>query len=130
MSETMMALGQFRFSMNTAAYQSLKHSQSYRWVSQERIQRRPALQYVGLGSETLSLSGDIYPHYRGGLGQIKAMRELGGKGIPLILVDGTGLVWGQWSIIQIDEDQSFFHSNGQPLKQRFQLQLNHYGTDL
>jgi phage tail protein len=60
-NETMMALGSFRFSIETATYQELKRGQSYRWQSQVRLLRRPALQFVGAGSEMIELTGVIYP---------------------------------------------------------------------
>jgi phage tail protein len=129
MSETMMALGSFRFSIETAAYQELKHSQSYRWESQERLLRKPALQFVGVGVETIELTGLIYPHYRGGLKQVDTLREAASNGEPLLLIDGLGFVWGHWAITQIDEGQSFFQANGLPLKQTFQLKLSRYGED-
>lgn len=125
----MMALGRYRFSIDSAAYQELKHSQSYRWQSHDRIQRRPALQFIGPGEETINLSGLIYPHFQGGLKQIDALRNEAGRGEPLLLVDGLGFVWGRWVVAQIDEGQSFFQANGQPLKQSFQLKLNRYGDD-
>lgn len=129
MSETMMALGRYRFSIDTAAYQELKHSQAYRWQVQERLQRRPAMQFVGAGEELIELSGVIYPHFRGGLQQLEAMRREASQGQPLLLVDGLGFVWGQWVIVYIDEGQSFFQGNGQPLKQSFHLKLVNYGAD-
>jgi phage protein U len=129
MSETMMALGSYRFSIDSAAYQELKHSQAYRWQTQERLQRRPAMQFVGAGEESIELSGLIYPHFKGGLEQLDTMRAEASKGQPLLLVDGLGFVWGQWVITQIDEGQSFFQGNGQPLKQSFQLKLVNYGAD-
>jgi phage protein U len=129
MSETMMALGTYRFSIDSAAYQELKHSQAYRWQAQERIQRRPAMQFLGAGEESIELSGVIYPHFKGGLEQLDTMRAEASKGQPLLLVDGLGFVWGQWVITQIDEGQSFFQGNGQPLKQSFQLKLVNYGAD-
>ena len=129
MSETMMALGSYRFSSDSAAYQELKHSQAYRWQAQERLQRRPAMQFVGAGEESIELSGVIYPHFKGGLEQLDTMRTEANKGQPLLLVDGLGFVWGQWVITQIDEGQSFFQGNGQPLKQSFQLKLVNYGAD-
>lgn len=129
MSETMMALGSYRFSIDSAAYQELKHSQAYRWQAQERLQRRPAMQFLGAGEESIELSGLIYPHFNGGLEQLDTMRAEASKGQPLLLVDGLGFVWGQWVITQIDEGQSFFQGNGQPLKQSFQLKLVNYGVD-
>ncbi len=129
MSETMMALGSYRFSIDSAAYQELKHSQAYRWQAQERLQRRPAMQFLGTGEESIELSGVIYPHFKGGLEQLDTMRAEASKGQPLLLVDGLGFVWGQWVITQIDEGQSFFQGNGQPLKQSFQLKLVNFGAD-
>ena len=129
MRETMMALGSYRFSIDSAAYQELKHSQAYRWQTQERLQRRPAMQFLGAGEESIELSGVIYPHFKGGLEQLDTMRAEANKGQPLLLVDGLGFVWGQWVITQIDEGQSFFQGNGQPLKQSFQLKLVNYGAD-
>lgn len=129
MSETMMALGTYRFSIDSAAYQELKHSQAYRWQAQERLQRRPAMQFLGAGEESIELTGVIYPHFKGGLEQLDTMRTDANKGQPLLLVDGLGFVWGQWVITQIDEGQSFFQGNGQPLKQSFQLKLVNYGAD-
>jgi phage protein U len=129
MSETLLALGDYRFSIDTAAYQTLKRHQSYRWQSQERLLRSPAQQFVGIGEDTITLSGVIYPHYRGGLGQLNDLRQQAATGEPLLLVDGLGFVWGQWVIVSIEETQSHLQSYGMPLKQAFQLQLKHYGDD-
>jgi phage protein U len=57
----MMQLGAFKFSLNTAAYQSLSHSTGYRWQGQERFGQLPAQQYTGPGEDSVTLSGDIYP---------------------------------------------------------------------
>lgn len=129
MNETMMALGDYRFSVDTAAYQELRRSQAYRWQPQERLLRRPAQQFLGPGEETLELTGVIYPHYRGGLLQLELMRRQAGRGEPLLLVDGLGFIWGRWVITHLEETQSIFQGNGQPLKQGFRLQLTHYGED-
>lgn len=129
MTETMIALGEFRFSIDAAAYQELNHSNQYRWQSQDRLSRKAALQFIGAGQEKIELSGIIYPHFRGGVKQVESMRKLAGKGEPLLLVDGLGFVWGQWVIVQIDEMTSMFIANGLPQKQSFKLTLNRYGDD-
>ena len=129
MSETMMALGAYRFSLTSAAYQELSRSNAYRWQTQERLHRLPAQQFVGLGNETLDLKGVIYPHYQGGMGQLDVMRAQAGRGDPLLLVDGLGFIWGQWVILQVDETQTVMLTNGQPRKLEFQLRLARYGED-
>ena len=71
----MLALGSYRFSIDTSAYQELLRTTSYRWARQPRLGRLPARQFVGPDGETITLNGVIYPHYKGGLGQLDALRE-------------------------------------------------------
>lgn len=130
MINVMMKLGGFTFSINTAAYQSFSRSAGYRWQGQERIGQGPAQQFTGYEAETITLDGDIYPDYAGGLYQIDAMRYEAGKGQPLLLVDGRGYVWGKWVINAIDERQETFHGNGVARKQSFTLKITRYGDDL
>lgn len=119
MSETMMALGAFRFSLDTAAYQDFKRSQTYRWQSQERLLRRPALQFLGLGEETIELNGLIYPHFRGGLTQVETMRVEANKGSRLVLVDGLGFVWGSGSSNRSAKAKRFSSQTGNHSSRRF-----------
>ena len=53
MASVMLKLGEFTFGVDTAAYQQLTRVSEYRWASQERIGQGPALQSVGLGSDTI-----------------------------------------------------------------------------
>lgn len=128
-ARVMWMLGEFIFSRDTAAPQSLRRSSAFTWASQERFGRDPALQFTGPGADTIDLDGVIYPHYRGGLGQVDAMRKLAGKGRPQILVDGRGVVYGRWSILGVEETGSVFMSNGTPRKIEFRISLQRYGED-
>ncbi len=129
MADILMQLGSFQFAVDAVSYQSLKRSQSFRWSSQARMQRRPAQQFAGPGDETLDFSGIIYPKNNRDLNAMIDLRALATEGKPLLLVDGAGLVWGQWVIVKVDETQSLFIGNGWPRKQTFQLHLKHYGAD-
>lgn len=124
-----MSLGDYRFSVATAAYQSLRRAVEYRWPAQERVGRRPARQFTGIGNDTIEIEGVIYPHYRGGLYQVEQMREMAGQGKPQILTDGTGRVWGKWCIERIEETGSLCHADGTPRKIEFRVSLGHYGED-
>lgn len=129
MSDTLMDLGGFRFAVDNITYQSLKISQSFRWSTQARIQRRPAKQFVGVGEETLDFTGVMYPKNSGERSALTQLRDLAAEGEPLLLVDGLGLVWGLWVILSLEDNQSVFISNGLARKHSFSLQLQHYGTD-
>lgn len=125
----MMTLGRFQFGIRTAAYQELSRSTEWRWPAQERFMRGQALQYVGPGGDTISLPGIIYPEWRGGVGQVDAMRALAGQGEPLTLIDGTGIVWGEWVIEKVDERQGVFAAAGIPRKQEFTVSLRRFDDD-
>ena len=128
-SEHMLKLGDYLFSVSTAAYQEWSHSSEYRWPAQERVGRLPARQYLGPGQEEITLSGVIYPRYKGGLGQLDRMRSEAGRGKPLMLTEGTGRVWGQWVITRVEETRRVFRSDGTPQRVEFRLELARYGEE-
>ncbi|MDA0782436.1 MAG: phage tail protein [Proteobacteria bacterium] len=125
----MMALGDYRFSIATSAYQQLQRTIAYRWQSQDRIGNDPAMQFVGTGAEQINLEGVIYPHFKGGLGQIEGMKSAADNGKPLLLVDGLGQVWRKWVITQIEETREVFLKDGVPRKITFRLSIVRYGED-
>lgn len=129
MNRVMMQLGEYQFGIESAVYEQLRRSTSYRWQGQDRIGRQPAQQFAGVGQETISLTGRIYPFYKGGLGQLDKMRAEAGQGEPRILVDGLGRIWGKWAVTRIDETQSTLMPDGVPEKIDFSLELVRYGED-
>lgn len=122
----MMQLGGFQFGISTAAYQELSRRSSYRWAQQDLYGRLPGLQHTGQGEETITLSGVIYPEYRGGFTQVEQMRTLAGEGQPLSLVSGSGTLLGRWVIESVEEKQVTFAAYGMPRKQEFTLQLKRH----
>lgn len=125
----MLALGDYRFSVPTAAWDRLSRTDSFRWATLDRLARRPAQQFIGLGTVKIEIAGRIYPHYRGGLHQVDLMRAEAGAGEPLMLVDGIGNVWGQFVILSIAEDSAKPTSYGAPRRIEFRLELESYGED-
>ena len=122
-STVMMQLGPYQFKINTAAYQELRRSCEYRWASQDRFGKRPALQFTGPGGDTVTLSGVILTEYRGGVGQIERMRAVARTGLPQMLIDGYGRLYGTFVIESIEETQSVFAAFGRPRKQDFTITL-------
>ena len=126
MLDVMLALGNFRFSLDTAAYNELQRSTGFTWADQARIGTNPALQFTGKEAETINLKGLIIPEYKGGLGQLKDMRKIGHEGKPLKLVSGTGEYLGEWVITNITETQNVFGQAGTPRKVEFGIALKRY----
>jgi phage protein U len=131
-STVMMALGDFRFSISTAAYQSLERTDEWRWPAVERIGVAPARQFVGPGDTKITMSGKIYPSFqpaRGGLAQMSTMRAQADLGTPLLMVDGNGRIWGDFVIESLKETQTVFFSDGTPRCIEFEITLGAYGDE-
>lgn len=122
-------LGEFQFSLDTAAFEELQRSSAYAWAELPRLGVNPALQFTGLEAETITLSGKIYPHFRGGLGQVDAMRAQAAQGKPLLLVDGLGSIKGFWCITRVEEGRRHLWVSGAPRLQEFSLELKYYGPN-
>lgn len=128
----MARLGNYQFGIDTAAFQDLQRVSTYKWQAKDRIGRAPAQQNTGRGADTITLQGVIYPHYRGGLGQIAAMRAQAAAGEPLPLIyafETAGQYCGLWCITSIEESRTVFFDNGAPRQIEFSLTLVEYGED-
>lgn len=126
----MMQLGAYQFGIRTAAYQGLNRSDEWRWPAQDRYGAEAALQFTGPGAVSMTLDGVVFPEWRGGLGQIEAMRQEAGKGRPLILVDGRGQALGMWVIESISETQGTFAAGGVARRVEFSLQLKRFSASV
>jgi phage protein U len=128
----MARLGSFTFSMDSASFQELQRSVSYRWSGINRIGRQPSQQFTGQGDDVIRLRGAIYPHFRGGLGQIAALRQQAARGekMPMVYADTqAGQFVGNFCIKDIEETRTVFFRDGTPRKIDFSLSLIAYGDD-
>ena len=123
---TMMMLGNYRFCISNATYQTLRHNSEYRWNSINKINSDPAMQYTGKGTETINLDGIIYPYLSGGINQISLMRTEAESGNALMLISGNGFAFGKWCITSISESQSIFFQDGTPRRIEFTMALKSY----
>lgn len=124
---TMLILGGFKFSLNTAVFQEQRRMTSYRWPAQERIGQFDALQFTGPGEDRITLPGVIYPDFRGGSDQLNELRSLASRGQPLRLIAASGEVLGMWVIESVEEVQSTFKVDGSPRRQDFTITIKKFG---
>ncbi|MFJ2981297.1 MULTISPECIES: phage tail protein [unclassified Pseudomonas] len=120
----------YYFNLDTAAFDQLRRQTRFRWAGQERLSRDGAQQAVSLGEETISIRGAIFPGFKGGLGQLQALRGIGRQLLPLSLTTGYGEVLGTWCLTSIEEEQGALLAGGIPRKQGFSLEFVSYGQDL
>ena len=120
---TLLALGQFVFELDTLAYQDFKRSCDWRHPSNSRVGTRAGHQFVGVGDDSVTLSGWIAPGQIGSYDSIAALRAMGDSGQAFALVSGTGEVFGQYVILQLDETGTYHSKDGTPGRVEFNLQL-------
>lgn len=118
----------YYFNLSSAAFESLRRQSSYNIASQDRLTRRPALQAVSKGGETITVSGAIFTKLSGA-GQLDKLRAIGFRMAPLVLTTGYGDALGQWYLARIEEEQSYLFTDGMPRKQQFTLEFQRYGED-
>lgn len=119
----MMSLGMFVFSLPTLAYQELSRKTDWRWAENARVGARAAQQFLGPGSDKVSLSGTVAPEVAGDRASLDTLREMADQGEAWPLVDGGGKVHGAFTIQSIDEGQTFFTQDGTPRMIRFGIEL-------
>lgn len=120
----LMTLDMFVFEIGTLPYQELQEKYAWRYGKSDRFRARPAPQFLGLGDETYTLSGSIYPGDGiGDYSQIPTLLEMADNGDAYVLTSGTGLDMGMWIITGLDLNKSVFLDDGQPRKADFTLSL-------
>ena len=110
-----LALGSFIFSIDTAAYQTLQLSASYPWASAPRFANSSGYQATGLEERRVSLSGTVYPTFRGD-GSLERLRLMASAMTPLPMVDGRGRYLGLWVVKSVNETRSLLFDDGAPRK--------------
>ena len=119
----MLALGLFIFSLPTLSYQELQRQTSWRFAENAVINVRPRQQFIGLGSDTMSLKGELRPEIVGKAISLSYLRSMADTGKAWTLIDGAGRFYGLWLITDLNETKSVFLSNGQAKKIDFDISL-------
>lgn len=119
----LLALGQFVFGLDTLAYEEFKRSNTWRHPSTSRVGARAARQFVGVGDDTISLSGWVSPELCGTYVSVAELRAMGDSGQAFAVVAGTGEVFGQYVIESLNETGTLHFPDGTPRRIAFDLQL-------
>lgn len=132
MSEVMLAIGDYEFSVDSAQYQELERKHSWRWITHQRVNQKSASQFQGSNASEINLTGTIYIDKAADAQQLDKMKVEGDKGVALRLISGSsalGRDWGLWCMTNLDEKQLHLLSDGTPVKQTFNIRLMEYGAD-
>lgn len=125
----MMVFGMFVFMLRTTPYQQLRHSQEWRHVKNERVNQSASWQYIGMGDDTVTLEGVLYPEITGGNISLSALETIGFAGRPWPLIEGEGRIYGMYVLTRLERGKSEFDQYGNPRKIEFTLSLSRVDID-
>lgn len=120
----LMSLGLFVFALPTLAYDQLQRRTGWDHSRSKRVGAIAASQFLGEGEDNITLSGCLVPEAAGSFGALRTIRQMGKDGDHYPLVAGTGIVFGNFAIISLDERQQYFLDNGVPRKTDFTIELS------
>ena len=129
MTRPLFQLGSFQFDLPNGVPQTLDRTAAYRWETQDRLLRDPAVQFLGPGSQEITLDGQLFPGFSGRQSTMETLRELANQGQPQMLTDGLGRVYGKWAIKQIREGLGTFAPGGGARQIGFSINLVRYIED-
>jgi phage protein U len=129
MARPLFQLGSFQFDLPNGVPQSLDRTAEYRWELQDRLLRDPAAQFLGPGTQEITLDGVLFPGFSGRQSTMETLRELAAKGEPQMLTDGLGKVFGKWAIRRVQEGLGTFAPGGGARQITFNVGLVRYVED-
>lgn len=70
------------------------------------------LEFVGEGSNELSLSGRLFPHQLGGLNEVDQLQQMRRSGKPQFVMRGDGKPFGWYAITAVSLRSSYLDAQG------------------
>lgn len=120
----LMSLGLFVFELPTLAYDELQRTTDWRFARNPRVGARDAVQFIGPGEESISISGTAIAELQDGRASLDQLKEMAASGDEWAMVDGTGQVFGAFIIERIKEGHKVLTDQGVPLKIDFGIELS------
>lgn len=119
----LMILGMLVFKRQTLPYTKLLHTAAFRWPANSRVGARPAPQYLGPDTETLTLSVTLIPEVTGGRSSLFMLQAMATSGCAWPLISGDGVIYGMYAITKIVNTQTELQEDGRPKKIEFTLDM-------
>jgi len=119
----LLALGMFVFELATLGPDELQRKTDWNYARAPRLGARDAVQFLGVGTEKVSLSGTVYTEISNGAVSLDQLREMGDAGEALPLVDGRGNVFGNYIMEGLDERHTWLMADGTPRRIDFAIDL-------
>lgn len=126
----MLTLGLFVFQLQTLPYQNMQRNVDYRWPSNSRVGQRPALQFLGIEEEKITLSGELLPEITGGKLSLLMLETMADQGHAWPLIEGSGTIYGVFVVNSISQKKTDFSPDGSARRIEFTVTLTRVDSSL
>ncbi|RRO14353.1 phage tail protein [Pectobacterium aquaticum] len=126
----MLTLGLFVFQLQTLPYQNMQRNVDYRWPSNSRVGQRPALQFLGVEDEKITLSGELLPEITGGTLSLLMLETMADQGRAWPLIEGSGTIYGVFVVNSISQTKTDFFPDGRSRRIEFTITLTRVDSSL
>lgn len=106
------ALGAVAFEVWPLNTDAVERRADTQFVPKPVLGRRPPLEFVGEGAETIRMSGRLFPQKLGGLAELELLDEQRRAGKAMPLMRGDGKPFGWFVIESLIERSSYLDQRG------------------
>jgi len=126
----MMIYGMMVFMRQTIPYQELQRSVDYRWPTNSRVGQRASAQFIGVGDEKITLSGELRPEITGGAISLMVLKVMADEGRAWPLIGGNGAIYGMYVVESFSETHAELFSDGTARKINFNVSMKRVDESL
>jgi phage protein U len=123
----LLALGYHVFEIEPLNYNKLQQQVDFRWATLGRLGTEPARQFIGPGNKSITINGLLFPNEFGGYEKYRAIEFTAHASKAVMLVGGSGHVFGRVAITKVSETQNHIGLAGQPAMVKFNVTVERYG---
>jgi phage protein U len=109
---TLFAIGSVRFEVAPVNVTGFDRETSGRYAEKPVMGRRPPLEFMGEGPETITLPVKLFPYTFGGEGAIGALDGMRSSGNPYYLMRGDGAPLGWFVVDRVRQSDTWLSSTG------------------
>lgn len=130
----LLGLGPHVFTIIGLNYQQLERETTATWATIERFGGQAARQFTGLGPDSTTINGLLFPDELGGRGGYEAIRASQSAGRPLMMIgfgaNAMGRVFGRIVLETVSDTQTHIGRDGQGKMVEFSVTVSPNGGGL
>ena len=120
---TLLSLGGIIFEVAPINLHEIETTVGADYAEKDVVGAAKPREYMGEADTTITLSGKMFPQKFGGLGGFAALQLMAQLGVPQMVVQGSGAVWGFYLIDKVTRTDTYLDAGGVGRIVEFEINL-------